>query len=268
MTTVPPSPHPTACITGASSGIGAAFARRLAFRGYDLILVARRKKLLDALAEELRRDPAVQVESVPIDLADVDQLAALEDRLRAVERLERLVNNAGFGTHGTFLSVSADDAGRMLDVHVRASLRLAHAVLPAMVRRGQGAVINVASLAGLLPIPGSATYSATKAYLIAFSEALSMELTGTGVKVQALCPGLTHTGFHQAMGGAAPRYTFAPLWMSADSVAAGSLAALSRGVVIYVPGLVNRLMLTATRLLPGSWYRAIASRAVRRLAEG
>ncbi|HVN52678.1 MAG TPA: SDR family oxidoreductase [Anaerolineaceae bacterium] len=267
MTTDPSSIRPIACITGASSGIGAAFARRLAPLGYDLILVARRVGLLEELSSELRCDPAAQVEILPVDLAGPGQLAGLEERLRALERLELLVNNAGFGTQGSFLAVSVEDADRMIDVHVRASVRLARAALPGMVQRGRGAVINVASLAGLLPIPGSVTYSATKAYLIAFSEALSMELAGTGVRVQALCPGLTHTGFHEAMGSI-PRYTkFELLWMSADAVAASSLAALRRGAVVHVPGLINSLMLAAARLFPRAWYRALAGRAVRHVVD-
>lgn len=253
--------RPLALITGASAGIGAAFARALAARGHDLVLVARGRARLEALAAELRERAGAQVEVLPADLADPTSLAQVE-QVASARPLDLLVNNAGFG-HGTdFLESDADAHEAMIRLHVVASVRLARAAVPPMKQRGRGAVINVASVAGFLPRAGSVTYGATKGYLTFFSEALAQELRGTGVRVQALCPGLTHTEFHQRahmdMSGK-PGW----LWMGAEEVVDRSLVALERGKVVCVPGLKNRVALAVARMLPGALMSALMRRTDR-----
>ncbi len=254
--------RPLALITGASVGIGAAFARALAARGHDLVLVARGRERLEVLAAELRAGSGVEAQVLAADLADPASLAQVEQWIAQASRLDLLVNNAGFG-HGTdFLESDADAHEAMIRLHVIASVRLARVAVPAMKQRGRGAVINVASVAGFLPRAGSVTYGATKGYLTFFSEALAQELRGTGVRVQALCPGLTHTEFHQRahmdMSGK-PGW----LWMSAPEVVERSLAALERGKVVFVPGLKNRVALTVARMLPGALMSALMRRTDR-----
>ncbi len=194
--------RPVAAITGASSGIGAVFARRLAI-AHDLILIARRKDRLEELAEELRQHRGSQVEVMPADLASDSDTAAVASRLAAEDRLELLVNNAGFGTKGLFWKASLEGQESMYQVHVMATVRLTHAALPGMVARNRGGVINVASVAAFVRSPGNASYCSTKSWMAVFTEALSLELQAAGslVKVQALCPGYTYSEFHDTLGG-------------------------------------------------------------------
>jgi short-subunit dehydrogenase len=239
----------TALITGASSGIGATFARQLAAQGYDLILVARRVERLQSLADELRHCYSVRAEAIAADLSAEADLQQVEQRVADQDNLTMLVNNAGFGTVGAFVHVPLERHVDMIAVHVIAPTRLCYAALPGMIRRKQGAIINVSSVAAFMP--ASVDYSSTKAYLNVFSEALQMELKGTGVYVQALCPGLTHTEFHDSPEfkspasriGKAPKFA----WMSAEDVVATSLRSLGHGSVICIPGWGNRLMATIAR---------------------
>ena len=252
----------TALITGASSGIGAAFARQFAAQGYDLILVARRRERLAALAAEMQQRHAISAEILPADLANPADVERVQRRIAEVNTLDTLINNAGFGTSGPFVEVGLAKQVEMIHVHVTASVRLCHAALPGMIARRRGAIINVSSVAAFWPLPGNATYAATKAYLITFSEALRTELLGTGVKVQALCPGFTYTEFHDK-----PRFEGfersaipAMMWMSAEDVVAASLKALRRDQVICVPGFKNRLIVALagnplTPLLLRVWYK-------------
>jgi len=255
--------RPLAIITGATSGIGAAFARRLAADGHGVVLHGRRKERLDALAEELRRGYGVSVEVLIADLAEERGIQAVEDRARRAENLELLVNNAGFGIHGLFHEVSAEAHEEMIAVHVRASVRLAHAALPAMLTRRRGAIINVSSVAAFMPSAGSVNYGATKAYLTAFSEGLHMELRGTGVRVQALCPGFTRTEFHGRRGIDTSRIPDG-LWMSAESVVDESLKCLKRGRVICVPGSKYRFFVWLAKWLPQPWFRKLRSARMKR----
>ncbi|HEY3448646.1 MAG TPA: SDR family oxidoreductase [Myxococcales bacterium] len=252
-------PRPLAAVTGASAGIGAAFAAQLARRGHDLLLVARGADRLQAAGESLAREHGVAAEAFPCDLADPADLKRLEDRLASEPRLAMLVNNAGFGAGKDFLQVDADAHEAMIRVHLTATVRLTRAALPGMVERRSGAIVNVSSVAGYLPRGGSVTYGASKSYLTFFTEALSVELAGSGVKVQALCPGLTHTEFHQRAGldvSAKPGW----LWMSAEDVAACSLRCLDRGKVVCVPGLKNRLFVAVSRVLPHGLLGALVRR--------
>lgn len=257
-------PRGRAVITGASAGIGEAFARQLATAGFDLTLVARREERLRALAAELSAAHAIQVEVWPADLADEGDVVALGQRLAAADDLVLLVNNAGFGTRGEFIDVPLERTMAMIGVHVLATVALCRAVAPSMVARGRGAIINVSSIAAFFPSAGGANYGATKAYLNAFSQALAAELRGTGVAVQALCPGFTTTEFHDVGDyeafdrGQIP----APLWMPAADVVAESLAALGSGRVIVVPGAKYRAIVAAANSPLGDPIRQ-AARAVR-----
>ncbi len=236
-----------ALITGASSGIGETFARRLARDGYDLILVSRRKDVLDALAEELHQRHGIMAQSLAADLANADDVKVVEKRIAATETLSMLINNAGFGLDGSLVELDIQDLLDMVQVHNVAGVCLARAALPGMIARRHGSIINVASLAGLIPSPSN-LYGATKAFLVAFSETLHLELRGSGVCVQALCPGFTHTGFHDVMGIDKSSLDSLP-WMPAEVVVDESLRALGNGEVVCIPGTVNRLV-PALRLLP------------------
>jgi short-subunit dehydrogenase len=254
-----------ALITGASSGIGEAYARRLAAEGYDLTLVARREDRLRALAAELSAAHGIAAEVLAADLArraDIDRVA---NHIQAMPDLVLLINNAGFGTRGDFAEAELDRQIDMINVHIIATVSLTHAALPGLTARGRGAIINVSSVAAFFPSPGGTTYSATKVYLNNFSEALNSELAGTGISVQALCPGFTYSEFHDT-----PEYADfsrdqipAALWMTAEQVVGESLAALGNGHVIIVPGKAYQgLVLTANSPFGGTIRRA--ARAVRR----
>lgn len=242
----------TALITGASSGIGAEFARQLAAKGNHLILIARREERLRALAAELEEQYSIAAEVLVADLSNPADIQRIETRIPEIENLDLLINNAGFGAPGRFVERDLDIQLDMIHVHIIATVRLSRAALPGMIARRRGRIINVSSIAAFVSMPGSATYSASKAYLNVFSEALQAELRGTGVHIQALCPGFTHTGFHYTpVYEASDRRPLPePLWMSAESVAADSLRALDRGKVIYVPGFKNRVLATLARYTP------------------
>jgi short-subunit dehydrogenase len=256
----------TAAITGASSGIGAAFARRLAASGYDLILVARREERLTALARELEQHHLIQVEILTADLASKEDVESVERRVAQLDNLAFLINSAGFGTSGKFASSDLTKQIQMIEVHVLASVRLSRAALPAMIARQAGAIINLSSVISFVPAPGNVTYCATKTYLNVFSQVLHTELSGTGVRVQALCPGLTHTEFHDSPEFAAFHSLRIPeaLWMSADEVVSHSLECLRRNKVICVPGFKNRIMgATLRQPLVASmlqqWFRGVGN---------
>ncbi|MCZ6918623.1 MAG: SDR family oxidoreductase [Gemmatimonadetes bacterium] len=240
----------TAFITGASSGIGATFARTLAERGHGLILTARREERLQALAGELRERFGVHAEVVPADLTRDTDLDRLVELVSGREDLSYLVNNAGFGTMGRFVDIDAAKPRNMLRVHCEAAVRLSHAALPGMIALGRAAIINVSSVAGFVAAGGSAMYGSTKAFLIAFSEALGLELRDTEVRVQALCPGFTYTEFHDSPEFKArwdrsdiPKM----LWLSAERVVHISLRALDRNRPVCVTGFRYRLIIALAR---------------------
>ncbi len=239
----------TALITGASAGIGAVFARRLAGEGVDLTLVARRAQRLDALADELRAQHGIQVAVVPADLARPEDVARLDEVVQRSPGLDFLVNNAGFGTQGTFVASDVQEQLDMVHVHVSAAVRLCRAALPRMIARKTGTIINVSSIAGFIPVAGKATYNASKSFLTTFSQVLQEEVRQHGVRIQALCPGFTYTEFHDtpAYGdfdrGTVPRW----LWMTAEQVVDDSLSALASNRVVVIPGFKNRLIVRAVR---------------------
>lgn len=240
----------TALITGASSGIGAAFARRLAAEGHDLILVARREERLTALASELGVQHDVVTQCIAADLCDPAGVDRVEEYIAPLDMLDLLVNGAGFGARGDFVKADIRRQLEMIQLHILASVRLARAVLPGMIERDHGGIINVASLTAFIPLPGDATYSATKAYLVSFSQALHEELRGTGVRVQALCPGFTRTEFHRTEQLSESDLARIPamLWSQADEVVEASLRALARGSGICVPGWRNRVIVALARM--------------------
>jgi hypothetical protein len=255
--------RPLALVTGASSGIGATFARALAKRGYGLVLVARRKDRIAALARELNG------EAFPADLTSAAELKLVEDRIAAAEDLELLVNNAGFGVTGRFWEADLDGQDRMHRLHVDATVRLTHAALRGMVARGKGGVINVSSVAGFVQSPGSTSYGATKRWMNAFTEGLYLELksAGSAVKVQALCPGFTYTEFHDVAG--MDRNLIAKrMWLRAEDVVDASLRGLDRGELFVVPGWRYKFLVRLLAIVPDGlrrWGTLIYARRAKRV---
>jgi len=235
-----------AAITGASEGLGKEFARQLAADGYNLIVIARRKHLLDELKTELEAKYNVQVEPLVCDLSNADELKQVEDRLENEESLEMLVNNAGFGIGDAFPDVDPDLEESMIRVHVTALMRLSRAALVPMCKRKKGYVINLSSVAAFLYGAGSAEYAATKAYVLSFSKSLQCDVRRHGVRIQALCPGFTHTGFHATelmsffKKSATPKW----LWLSAEYVVRTSLNSIRRtSRVVCIPSFRYKLIL-------------------------
>ena len=263
----------TALITGGTAGIGRAFADKFAALGYDLVLVARNQEHLDAAAEELRGGPdadeeeeetpasttastptasstptpSIRVETLSADLATAEGRLAVEERLGEKDRpIDILVNNAGFGLNRSFRDGSLEDEERMIDVHIRAVMRLTYAALPGMVLRGKGSVINVASVAAFFP---RGTYGAAKAWIVSFSETVAAELQGTGVRCLALCPGMTHTEFHDRADvdvAKIPEW----MWLNPSDVVDTAIEDLRKGLTVSVPGTQYKLLLGASRLVP------------------
>lgn len=239
--------RPTALVTGPTSGIGLAFAHQLAADGHDLVLVARDRARLEALAEQLRASHGGRVEVIAADLADRARLAAVEDRLADPARpVDLLVNNAGLGLKEKFLDNAVEDEQLLLDVLVTAVMRLTHAALGPMVSRGHGAVVNVSSVAGYLP---RGTYGAAKAYVTSLSTWADLTYRDRGVRVMALLPGFTRTEFHQRMDvdrSSAPSW----MWLDVDRVVGDALRDLARGRTISVPSKRYRVISTFARYTP------------------
>jgi short-subunit dehydrogenase len=258
-----PVTRPRAVITGASRGIGAAFAAALARDHFDVVLVARNQERLEAQAQRLRETWGVTAEVAVADLTRGAELRALEMRLAEDARLELLVNNAGGATVGPFARLDPDQEEGLIALNAMALARLTRAVLPGMIERGRGAIINVSSIASFVPARYAATYSATKAYVNSFTEALHEELRGTGVRVQLLCPGFTRTEFPER-AGADTSYIPALAWMAPEAVAVASLAALRRGTLVCVPGTLNRALTTLLRVLPRRFMRRLTGAGAKR----
>lgn len=280
--------RPIAVITGATSGIGAEFARQLAALKYDLVLTGRRKEKISGLVRELEERHGTQVETIICELANPDHVDRLVKRLQEKSDISLLINNAGFGARGNFAEMELAPHIEMLRVHNEACVRLMHAVIPAMQQRQRGAIINVSSVASRVPRPGSAMYSATKAFLSMLSEALHIELKRDGIVVQALLPGFTRTDFHGRMVGrtgerhdsdptnegddattpsASPVRSGAlantgPLpYMDVSKVVRASLRALERGKPICVPGAIYRGVLTLVPIVPRKVLYAVMKNA-------
>ena len=254
-----------ALVTGASSGIGDAFARRLAAEGTDLVVVARSTDKLEALAAELGSRHRVDVEVIGADLSDMSEVAKVEDRLRDVGRpIDLLINNAGFGTSGRFVELDVDWQDQEIRLNVVALMRLTHAALNSMRGRGSGSVINVSSTASFQALPTFATYAATKAFVTSFSEAVHEEVRREGLSVTVVCPGFTRTEFADVSGSshdAARLPSF--LWMDADEVARIGLAAAARKNPLCVTGVQNRLAAGFVGAMPRRLIRRITGLGAR-----
>ena len=243
---------PLAVVTGASSGIGAAYARALAARGYDLMLVARRQERLRQLADELAGRYHSACAVLAADLTHEADLRKVEEFLAGAANLELLVNNAGFGSAGRFFETPLESQDAMHRLHVLATLRLTHAALGNLTARNTGAIVNVSSVAAFVPRPGGTSYYATKAWINCFTEGLYLELKGAGtrVRVQALCPGFTATEFHEVLGLDRNATFSGAWWLTAEDVVEASLRGLEKGSLFVVPGLRYKLLVWLLRLLP------------------
>ncbi|MFC1850223.1 SDR family NAD(P)-dependent oxidoreductase [candidate division CSSED10-310 bacterium] len=246
-----------AYITGASSGIGKAFAERMAREGFDITIIARRKQALADIAEKIHSNTGRKVSILGADLTRKQDLELVEKTIRQDDRLHLMVNNAGIGTEGAFNTLDIEKEQQMIRLNVEALLRLTHAALASMVPRNRGAIINLSSVVGFFPIPYYATYGATKAFVNSFTEALAEEFSSSNIKFQALCPGFTRTEFQQQAGVDASRIP-SFLWMEPEKVVDISLQTLKRDVVLCVPGFINRMQ----SLLSGPLSRYTARRAM------
>ena len=256
----------TALVTGASAGIGRAFAEVLAERGYGLVLTARRHDRLEEVAASLHATHGIPVHVIAADLADPTAPARIVEMLAAQSlRIDVLINNAGYGVPGRYAKTEWADHQAFLQVMLISVCDLTHRLLPAMVERGWGRIINVASLAGLVPAPaGHTLYAAAKAFLIRFSEALAAENTERGVQVTALCPGFTYSEFHDVLGTRAavsrmPRV----MWMDARTVAEQGYRAVMDGRVVVVNGRLNGFVAWTMRMLPQPVARYVVRRTGR-----
>jgi hypothetical protein len=251
-------------VTGASAGIGAAFARIYASHGYDLVLTARRQDRLDRLADEIRLRHGVEALTFAADLADPAAGDALLAEIGAHGLVvDALVNNAGYGLPGGYVGTGWDEQRAMLQVMLIAVCELTHKVLPGMVERGFGRIVNVASLAGLAPgAPGQTLYSATKSFLVRFSQSLHLEVADKGVHVSALCPGFTYSEFHDVNHTRAEISRSTPqwLWLGPDEVAAAGYEAAEANRAICVPGAPNKALAAAAKIVPDDWALALMAR--------
>lgn len=255
------SGRPRALVTGASSGIGMAFAERLARQGHDLLLVARRRDRLEALAERLRRETGAEADVICADLTDPQALAEVEARAASDDTLSMLINNAGFAGYQPFATIDPKLIDELIGIHIRAVAHLTRAALPGMIQRGSGAIINIASLlalAGTLPpnpLPHRATYAGAKAFLLAFTQALAGEIAGTGVRLQVCLPGRVATEFHIMHGIDVSKL---PPAMSADDLVTASLAALANDEIVCVPQLPDAALFAGVSEAQVKVFRASA----------
>ena len=247
--------RPCALVTGATSGIGAAFASRLAQKGFDLILHGRRQKELMDRAKNLERSYSTSVEIIIAELSRPDEIRKVEERINSLDRLDMLVNNAGYWEPGVFWEHSPDSLEAMIMVHNVAPVRFIRAALPRMLERDKGDIINVSSLGAYLNMVTLENYGATKAYLISFTESLHVALMETGIRVQALTPGFTVTEFHSRLGADFTKEQ--RTWMQPEEVVDESLRALGKGPVVCIPGFKRRFIMKLISMLPRSVHYRI-----------
>jgi short-subunit dehydrogenase len=251
---------PTALVTGATAGLGAEFARQLAADGHDLVLVARDTARLEAAQKQLSSDHGVTVEVLSADLTTDTGCIAVSERISDSQRpVDVLVNNAGSGMYQVFGTGALDAEERQLDLNVRAVMRLTHSAVRSMTGRGRGRIINVSSVAAFVPRGSNATYSAGKAWVTMFSEALSVQLRGSGVTVTAICPGFTRTEFHER-ANANMSHVPERMWLDAADVVREGLADAFAGKPVSVPSRQYRRLLLAVRVLPRPMLRRVMAR--------
>ena len=232
-------------ITGASSGIGASFAKAFAEKGFDLVLLSRREDRLQVLANQLESDDRVHCEIISADLSEKEEIQKVTKHIGQIENLDILINNAGFATIGYFADIPIEKSMRMFHTHMTAMVQFTHAALQVMLKRKRGAIINVSSMGAFMPKPGNVLYVATKSFLATFLESLWLEVRDQGIKVQALCPGFTRTEFHEVGDFKNFDKSAIPdsLWMMPDEVVRLSLKALNNSrSVVFIPGWKNRLV--------------------------
>lgn len=258
--------YKTALITGASSGIGEAFAEALAKEGSDLILVARSKDKLDVLARRLNDRHGRRVEVIAMDLAEPSPGARVAASVAKLGmNVDLLLNNAGFGTAGAFHRTEPQRSAQMVALNISAVVDLTHAFLPAMIERGSGAVVNVASVAAFQPTPTMSVYGASKAFVLSFSEGIWAEYRRKGIQVLAVCPGPTDTPFFEATGAKDLRKTVPRgMMMPVQQVVDESLAALQAGRTVIVPGLLNKALTTTPRMVPRRLMALLSAKAMGR----
>lgn len=251
-----------ALITGALGGIGIAFAQQLARQGYHLHLTDSGLAELKKKAAALSKTYAVGVDYNSVDLANKKQLDAFLKKVARMPQINLLVHSAGFGEGKTFFQGKIEQQMNMIQVHISATVRLTHAVLPRMIKNKKGGIILVSSIAAFIPAPGSSIYAASKSFLTSFAESLHMEVRDYGIKVQSLCPGLTQTGFHTHMkkAGARTKINKAIPWMEADQVVRLSLKCLEKGRVICIPGWFNKSVKKIIPMLPRSAFYALSNK--------
>jgi short-subunit dehydrogenase len=245
----------TALVTGATAGIGAAFAKRLASEGFDLVLVARDSERLEKAAQAHSASYGVAVEVISADLAEDEGIALVEERV--ARGVDLVVNNAGFGQRGDFLASETAEELAMLRVHCEAVLRITKAALPGMIERGRGQIINVASVAAFV---SRGTYSASKSWVVTFSDSVRQQVAGTGVHIMVLCPGWVRTEFHQRSGmdtAGIPSF----MWIDADRLVAEALRDLRRGTSVSVPGLSYKVLVGLAKILPRTLTTRLSARA-------
>jgi short-subunit dehydrogenase len=256
-----------AIITGATSGIGASFAEHFATNGYHLVITGRRKEIIENVAEELRAAHGIEVQVIIADFVKEDDFAAVISHIEQLDHVGVLVNNVGFGLDTSFVNDTYANQEKMITVHINATTRLTHIVIPKMLKNGTGTIINVSSLAAFLPNARNELYCATKAYINAFSESLHVGLRDKHIRVQALCPGFTKTDFHDKMGlkrEAIMKKHKRVKWMEPDEVVQISVKALKRGSkVLVVPGFNNRFVYGLVKHLPRKWYYRIVAKVAR-----
>jgi hypothetical protein len=251
----------TAVITGATSGIGAAFAKKLASMGYDLLLTGRRKEIIKALAGELSRRYRVEVNVILAELSDPKDRKKVADAVKRLDGIEYLVNNAGFGINSSFFESALADEEAMVAVHVLAPMELIRAAAPAMLKNRKGNIVTLSSVGGFTPLSGAATYCATKAFVTLFTESLHMEMKGKGIRFQSLCPGFTRTDFHARLNMEERAWQRLQrfYWMQPDEVVEYSLKCLRKGRVVCVPGFPNKLLVKLAGIIPRSLYYRLST---------
>ena len=245
----------TAVITGATSGIGTAFAEKFAELGYELVITGRRKDTIEAIAAQMREKYGVNVEVILAELSKKEGIQKVVERIKGRE-IEILVNNAGFGVNSLYQVSDLAVMEQLAKVNVLAPMELIHAVLPGMVERGSGTIINISSESVYIIVPKNAVYSGAKAFLKSFTEGLHLDLMDTGVRVMAVCPGLTHTDFHEKMGMNKSRQTDRGQikWMSPENVVEAALKDLEKGKVICIPGTHTKMLTHMLNLIPRKSY--------------
>ncbi len=259
----------TALITGATSGIGKAFAYFFAKAGYNLVITGRRENIIQPIAEKLEKKYGVSVEVLIIELSNQLDLDELVQKTKEIKELEVLVNNAGFATRGTFVENDFSQQEAMVRVHILTVMKLTHAALPNMLLRKKGIIINVSSMGAYLIGPHNTVYCGTKTFINAFTESLHLELLNTGIRVQVLCPGFVVTDFHRKMG-----YNLAKLqknrgliqWMTPKEVVIASIRDLARGKVVSIPGKSNQFLYFLSRFLPRQMFYSLLLRNLKKLA--